>query len=62
VFPWADGTCQKDPEPGTDLRLDCESGFGTAVFVSGAFGLAAASEAVRMIVANEGTDAAAAQT
>jgi tRNA threonylcarbamoyladenosine dehydratase len=49
VFPWADGSCQSEPEPGSNLRLDCESGFGTAVFVTAAFGLAAAGEAVRLI-------------
>lgn len=49
VFPWADGTCAASPEPGSDLALDCESGFGTAVFVTGAFGLAAAGEVVRLI-------------
>ena len=49
VFPWANGTCSAEPEPGTNLRLDCETGFGTAVFVTGAFGLAAAGEAVRLI-------------
>ena len=31
---------------GPDLRLDCQSGFGTASFVTGAFGLAAASRVV----------------
>jgi len=46
VFPWADGTCSAQREPGTTLRLDCASGFGTAVFVTGAFGLAAAAEVV----------------
>jgi tRNA A37 threonylcarbamoyladenosine dehydratase len=49
VFPWADGTCSASPEPGSELALDCESGFGTAVFVTGAFGLAAAGEVVRLI-------------
>ncbi len=53
VFPWADGTCGAEPEPGSNLRLDCESGFGTAVFVTGAFGLAAAGEAVSLIAAAE---------
>jgi tRNA A37 threonylcarbamoyladenosine dehydratase len=53
VFPWADGTCQAEPEPGSNLKLDCESGFGTAVFVTGAFGLAAAGEAVRLIASME---------
>lgn len=53
VFPWADGTCALTPEPGSELKLDCESGFGTAVFVTGAFGLAAAGEIVRKLAANE---------
>jgi tRNA A37 threonylcarbamoyladenosine dehydratase len=51
VFPWADGTCAAAPEPGSNLKLDCESGFGTAVFVTGAFGLAAAGLAVRALAA-----------
>jgi len=50
VFPWADGTCAAGPEPGSNLTLDCESGFGTAVFVTGVFGLAAAGEVVRELV------------
>jgi len=49
VYPWADGTCAPTPEPGSNLTLDCESGLGTAVFVTGAFGLAAAGEAVKLI-------------
>lgn len=52
IFPWANGTCSAEPEPGSNLKLDCESGFGTAVFVTGAFGLAAAGEAVRLIAGN----------
>lgn len=51
VFPWADGTCAAQPEPGSNLTLDCSSGFGTAVFVTGAFGLAAAGEVVKAIAA-----------
>jgi tRNA threonylcarbamoyladenosine dehydratase len=50
VFPWADGTCALDPEPGDEsLTLDCASGFGSATFVTGAFGFAAAGEIVRRI-------------
>jgi tRNA A37 threonylcarbamoyladenosine dehydratase len=52
VYPWANGTCSTEPEPGTSLKLDCESGFGTAVFVTGAFGLAAAGEAVKLVVSS----------
>ena len=50
VYPWADGTCSSEPEPGSGTRLDCNSGFGTAVFVTAPFGFAAAQEAVRLIV------------
>ncbi len=47
VYPWADGTCAAVPEPGSNLMMDCETGFGSAVFVTGAFGLVAAGEVVR---------------
>ncbi len=52
VFPWADGTCATEREPGTSLRLDCASGLGTGVFVTGAFGFVAAGEVVRRIALN----------
>jgi tRNA A37 threonylcarbamoyladenosine dehydratase len=52
VFPWSNGTCATEPEPGGEsLTLDCASGFGTAAFVTGAFGFAAAGEVVRRIAA-----------
>jgi len=49
IFPWSDGTCRAEAEAGTTLRLDCAAGFGAAGFVTGAFGFAAAAEAVRII-------------
>lgn len=49
VFPRLDGTCSPEPEPGSSLAMNCDSGFGTGVFVTGAFGLAAAGEVVRAI-------------
>ena len=49
VFPWSNGTACATPEPGSDLKLDCASGFGTATFVTGAFGFAAAGEVVRRL-------------
>ena len=49
VYPWTDGTCAREPEPGASLKLDCATGFGTATFVTGAFGFAAAGEVVRRI-------------
>jgi tRNA A37 threonylcarbamoyladenosine dehydratase len=54
VFPWADGSCATEREPGSNLTLDCASGFGTAVFVTGTFGLVAAQEVVRAIAAGKG--------
>jgi tRNA A37 threonylcarbamoyladenosine dehydratase len=51
VFPWADGTCANRPEPGSNLQLDCESGLGTAVFVTGVFGLIAAGDVVQALAA-----------
>ena len=49
VYAWADGTCAARPEPGSAVRLDCAAGLGSAVFVTGLFGLAAAGEVVRRI-------------
>lgn len=49
VYPWADGTCALNKEPGSSLVLDCASGFGTATHVTAAFGMAAAGEVVRRI-------------
>src|SRR5262249_24547127 len=40
----------KDGGSKRDLRLDCGTGFGTASFVTGAFGLVAASRVVGRIV------------
>lgn len=49
LYPWANGSCSTEQEPGSNLKLDCESGFGTGVFVTGAFGFVAAGEIVRKI-------------
>ena len=53
VFPWTDGSCRAEAEPGSALRMDCASGYGAATFVTGSFGFAAAGEAVRLIVGGE---------
>ena len=53
IYPRADGTCSSEPEPGTNMKLDCESGLGTASFVTGTFGFAAAGEVVRQIALGE---------
>ena len=47
VFPQPDGSvCGTRAAAGADLRLDCKSGYGTASFVTGAFGFAAAARIV----------------
>ena len=49
LYPRQDGTVCAQREPGFALRLDCNSGYGTACFVTGAFGFAAAGHIVRKI-------------
>lgn len=61
VYPWADGTCAASPEPGSSTRLDCSAGLGAAMWVTAAFGLAAAQEAVRLVI-EAAAPAATAQT
>jgi tRNA threonylcarbamoyladenosine dehydratase len=53
VFPGTDGAvCAERPEvDGADLRLNCASGFGSATFVTGTFGFAAAARAVAILTA-----------
>jgi len=50
VYPWSNGEVCDTAEPGSNLHMDCASGFGAACFVTGAFGFAAAGEIVRRIV------------
>ena len=50
VYPWADGNVCDKPEPGTNLRMDCASGFGAACFVTGTFGFVAAGEVIRRLL------------
>jgi tRNA A37 threonylcarbamoyladenosine dehydratase len=47
VFPAADGSVCAERPADADLRLDCRRGFGTASFVTGAFGFAAAAVVMR---------------
>lgn len=48
VFPGADGEVCERPD-GTSLKLDCATGFGTASYVTGVVGLAAAGVAVDLL-------------
>ncbi len=53
VFPQCDGGVAATREEGSDLRLNCESGFGTATFVTGTFGFVAAQVVVRALAETE---------
>jgi tRNA A37 threonylcarbamoyladenosine dehydratase len=54
VYPRADGSVACEREPGTDYRLNCDAGFGSATFVTGTVGFFLAAEVVRRIAASEG--------
>ncbi|MCS7091494.1 MAG: tRNA threonylcarbamoyladenosine dehydratase [Verrucomicrobiota bacterium] len=49
VYPGPDGTVCSQPPTNARLHLDCRSGYGTACYVTGAFGFAAASLVVQCI-------------
>lgn len=49
MYPWADGTCSAEREPGSSTVLDCATGFGSACHVTAAFGMAAAGEVIRQL-------------
>ncbi len=48
-YPWSDGTVRLEEEPGTELAMDCATGFGASAPVTGTFGLLAASEAINIL-------------
>ncbi|HUR46063.1 MAG TPA: tRNA cyclic N6-threonylcarbamoyladenosine(37) synthase TcdA, partial [Candidatus Saccharimonadales bacterium] len=47
VYPQSDGTVCAVREEDSKLRLNCNNGYGTASFVTGAFGFVAAARVVR---------------
>ncbi len=52
VYPAADGGVCAERDPGADMRLTCDVGYGTASFVTGAFGLVAAAHIVSRLAAD----------
>ncbi len=55
VYPSSQGDICAEPERGSDRRIDCRTGMGTACFVTGAFGFALASRVVsKLAEATEG--------
>lgn len=60
VFPQKDGSVCATRAAGAakeDLSLNCESGLGTAAFVTGTFGLVAAARVVEKIAVGDGAAA-----
>lgn len=53
LYPQQDGTVCPKREEGSTLRLDCETGYGTACFVTGTVGFAAAGHIVQKIAAGQ---------
>jgi tRNA A37 threonylcarbamoyladenosine dehydratase len=51
-FPQADGSVSCKREPGSDYRLNCDTGFGSATFVTGTVGFFLAAEVIRRIAAS----------
>jgi len=49
MFPTNDGSVCAERGASADLRLDCNSGFGTACFVTATFGMVAASRIVQRL-------------
>jgi len=49
VFPSKDGGVCEAPEHPDDARMNCDTGYGSATFVTGAFGFAAAGLVVRRL-------------
>ena len=49
VYPQPGGTICESRGEATELRMNCNSGYGSATFVTGAFGFAAAGEVVRLL-------------
>lgn len=49
VFPQCDGSVSESRPEGTNLRLSCESGYGTAAPVTATFGLIAASRVLETL-------------
>lgn len=50
MFPQSDGTVCGIQEPGADTKMNCESGYGAATHVTGAFGFAVAARLIEKIL------------
>lgn len=53
VFPMEDGTVSCEGESGEDYRLNCDTGFGSATYLTGTIGFFLAAEVVKRIATVE---------
>lgn len=53
VFPMSDGSVRCEREAGTDYRLNCDQGFGSAAFLTGTFGFFMAAEVIKQLASRE---------
>lgn len=53
VFPKADGSVSCERDAGGDYRLNCDSGFGSAAYLTGTVGFVLAAEVVKRIAFSE---------
>ena len=53
VYPQADGSVNRERKSGEDFRLNCDAGFGSAVYLTGVMGFTLAAEVIRRIAAHD---------
>ncbi|HBR92843.1 MAG TPA: tRNA cyclic N6-threonylcarbamoyladenosine(37) synthase TcdA [Opitutae bacterium] len=56
VFPASDGSVSCEREAGEDYRLNCDTGFGSATYLTGTVGFFLAAEVIKRIALTESTD------
>ncbi|KAF0094446.1 MAG: UBA/THIF-type NAD/FAD binding protein [Puniceicoccaceae bacterium 5H] len=52
MYPQQDGTVCATPEPGSELRLNCDYGYGTATHVTGTFGFVMAGAVLQILTSD----------
>jgi tRNA A37 threonylcarbamoyladenosine dehydratase len=50
MYPMSDGSVCLAPESGSNLKLDCQSGMGTATFLTGSFAFIASAFVIKKII------------
>lgn len=53
IYPQADGSVSCEREPGEDYRLNCDGGFGSAIFLTGTIGFFLAARVIQRLAETE---------